>query len=75
MDILSKSKTLPSTISKESFAAAQSGLDTLNNTWAAAGDAFKSGNVMDAVAKGQSVKAKAAEVMAALGMQVPDALR
>ena len=75
VDILSKSKKLPATISKESFDGAKGGLDTITKTLAEANDAFKSGNMVEAVAKAQTVKAKAAEVMTAIGMQVPDALK
>ena len=75
VDMLSKSKKLPPSISADAFTGAKSGLETITKTWADASDAFKSGNVMDAVAKAQAVKAKAAEVMTSLGMSVPDALR
>ena len=75
VDILSKARRLPKDISTESFDAAKAGLDMMNQTWKEASDAFGGGNLTDAVAKAQTVKAKAAEVMGQLGMTVPDALK
>ena len=75
VDILSKARKLPAGMTKDAFDSAKSGLATMTRTWTEAGDAFKAGNVVDAHAKALSVKAKAAEVMTALGMQVPDALK
>jgi hypothetical protein len=75
VDILSKSKKLPQGISQEAFDGAKSGLATINAAWAEANDAFKSGDVAGAMAKANTVKAKAAEIMGALNMPVPDALK
>jgi len=75
VDLLSKSKKLPQGISQEAFDGAKSGLAMINSAWAEANDAFKSGDVAGAMAKASTVKAKAAEIMAALNMPVPDALK
>lgn len=75
MDILGKAKKLPATLSQEAYDGAKAGLDTVNQTWAAAQDAFKAGNLMDAVAKAGTVKTEAAKIMTALGMELPPALQ
>jgi hypothetical protein len=75
VDMLSKSKKLPAGVSKEAFDGAKSGLSTLTQTWTEATEAFKGGNLVDALAKARAVKSKAAETMTALGMPVPDALK
>jgi hypothetical protein len=73
VDILSKSKKLPANLDKEKFEGAQSGLAEANKTWDEANSAFKEGNLADAVAKATAVKEKASEIMATLGMQLPQA--
>jgi len=59
----------------EAFDGAQSGFDMINSAWTEANDAFKSGDVAGAMAKAGTVKAKAAEILGALNMPVPDALK
>jgi hypothetical protein len=73
VDILSKSKKLPANLDKEKFEGAQSGLAEANKVWDEANSAFKEGKLADAVAKAAAVKEKAAEIMATLGMQLPQA--
>jgi len=73
VDILSKSKKLPANLEKEKFEGAQSGLAEANKTWDEANSAFKEGNLAAAVAKATAVKEKASEIMATLGMQLPQA--
>jgi hypothetical protein len=73
VDILSKSKKLPANLDKEKFEGAQSGLAEANKVWDEANSAFKEGKLADAVAKAAVVKEKAAEIMATLGMQLPQA--
>ena len=73
VDILSKSKKLPANMDKAKFEGAQSGLAEVNKVWDEANSAFKEGNLADAVAKATTVKEKAAEIMATLGMQLPQA--
>jgi hypothetical protein len=71
--ILSKSKTLPAGLDKEKVESAKAALATVTQTWTEASDAFKAGNLADAVGKAQSVKEKAVEIMHTLGMKVPEA--
>jgi hypothetical protein len=73
VDILSQSKKLPAGLDKAKLDGAKSGLAALNQSWTEASEAFKSGNVTDAVAKGRAAKDKAVEVMTALNMTVPQA--
>jgi hypothetical protein len=73
VDILSQSKKLPAGLDKAKLDGAKAGLTALNQSWTEASDAFKSGNVTDAVAKGKAAKDKAVEVMTALNMTVPQA--
>jgi hypothetical protein len=75
VDILSQSKKLPANVSADKLAAGKAGLAELTQQWGAATEAFKGGNVMDAVAKATTLKAKAAEVLGTLSMPVPDALK
>ncbi|HSF02544.1 MAG TPA: hypothetical protein VLA62_06020 [Solirubrobacterales bacterium] len=60
---------------KDALATAKAGLADLTAQWTTASEALKAGNLVDAVAKGTEVKKKAAEVLATLGMPVPDALK
>jgi hypothetical protein len=74
VDILSQSKKLPAGMSAETLAQAKTGLSEITQQWTEATQASKD-NLMDAVAKGTSVKVKAAEVLTLLKMPVPEALR
>lgn len=71
VDILSKSKKLPANIDKDKFAGARSELAEISKVWDESNNAFKEGKLADAIAKANSVKAKAAEIMSTLGMQAP----
>lgn len=75
VDILSQAKKLPAGIDKAAVESSKSDLATIDKTWSEAQDAFKSGNVADAVAKAKTVKTMAAEIMAKLNMPVPEALK
>jgi hypothetical protein len=75
VDILSQSKKLPAGLDKDKLEGAKAGLASLNQSWTEASDAAKSGNMSDAIAKGQAAKAKAVEIMTALNMQVPEAAK
>src|SRR5215813_1493430 len=75
VDILSQSKKLPANMTADKLAAAKSGLGEITQQWTAANEAYKGGNLVDAIAKGAVVKTKAADVLTTLGMPVPDALR
>jgi len=71
VDILSKSKKLPANLDKAKFEGAKAGLAEITQTWTDADNAFKGGNITDALAKANTVKAKATEIMTTLGMQAP----
>ena len=73
VDILSQSKKLPAGVDRAKLDDAKAGLASLNESWAAASNAFKSGDMSDAVSKGKSAKDKAVEIMTALNMTVPQA--
>jgi hypothetical protein len=68
VDILSSSKKLPKNISQEAFDGAKSGLDSMKSMWSEATAAATDGKPGEAVEKAKAVKAKGAEVLAALGM-------
>jgi hypothetical protein len=72
--MLSKSKNLPAGLDKAKFEAAKTGLATVTATWTEATTAFAAGNLTDAIAKAESVKAQAVSVMGLLNMQVPAGL-
>jgi hypothetical protein len=67
VDILSSSKKLPKNVSKDALESAKSGLEWMKSTWAEA-TAAASDKPSEAVEKANAVKAKGAEVLAALGM-------
>jgi len=73
VEILSKSKKLPANLDKATFEGAQSGLAEISKVWDESNAAFKEGKLVDALAKATAVKEKAAEIMSALGMQIPQA--
>ena len=75
VDILSKSKKLPANLDKAKFEGAKAGLGEITQTWTDAENAYKGGNIADAVAKANAVKAKATEIMTTLGMQPPAAAK
>lgn len=68
VDILSQSKKLPKGMDAATLASAKDGLAAATTSWTEAQDAFKNGNLNDALAKANSVKAKATEVLGMLGM-------
>jgi hypothetical protein len=73
VDILSQSKKLPAGLDKAKLDGAKADLAALNQSWTEASEAFKSGNVTNAVAKARAAKDKAVEAMTALNMTVPQA--
>jgi len=73
VDILSQSKKLPAGLDKAKLDGAKADLAALNQSWTEASEAFKSGNVTDAVGKARVAKDKAVEAMTALNMTVPQA--
>jgi len=75
VDVLSQSKKLPAGMTADKLGQAKAGLAEITQQWTAATTASSSGNLMEAVTKANTVKAKAAEVLTALNMRVPDALK
>jgi HEPN domain-containing protein len=73
--ILSKSKKLPANLTKEKFEEAKSGLDNALKDWETAKESFKGGMLGEAVAKGNTVKEKAVQILQILGMPVPEAAK
>jgi hypothetical protein len=71
VDILSQSKKLPAGLDKAKVDDAKAGLESMNQSWTQASDAYKSGDVSSAVAKAKAAKDKAVEIMTALNMTVP----
>jgi hypothetical protein len=69
VDILSKSHHLPKGVTKDTLAAAKSGLDSMKSAWADASSAATSGDYTTAVSKGQAVKDQASQIMQSLGMK------
>ena len=68
VDILSKSHHLPKGVTKDTLAAAKTGLDSMKSTWNDASTAATAGDYATATAKGQAVKDQAAQIMQSLGM-------
>lgn len=70
---LSKARRLPKGMDKEKLESAKSGLEMMEKDWAEAQAASGAGNVVEAASKGKLAKDKLAEVMAMLGMPMPEA--
>jgi len=68
VDILSKSHHLPHGVTKDSLAAAKSGLSSMKSAWGDASSAASTGDYTTATSKGQAVKDQAAQIMQSLGM-------
>ena len=68
VDAWSAMKKLPKDVDAAKVEAAKASLSDLQKSWGEASDAFKSGNLIDAAAKGNAVKTKAADEMAAIGI-------
>lgn len=71
MDIISKSKKLPKKVTKEKVAGAKAELDAILKGWPQVEESFKAGNVEEAIAKGNSFKDKAAQVLQNLDVPLP----
>jgi hypothetical protein len=69
VDILSKSHHLPKGVTKDTLAAAKSGLDSMKSAWSDASSAASSGDYTTAVSKGQAVRDQASQIMQSLGMK------
>jgi hypothetical protein len=68
VDILSKSHHLPHGVTKDTLAAAKSGLDSMKSAWSDASNAATSGDYTTAMSKAQAVKDQGAKIMQSLGM-------
>lgn len=68
VDALAAMKKLPKDMDAAKLEAAKASLADVTSSWGAASDAFKAGNLSEAIAKGNDVKAKAADAMGALGL-------
>ena len=68
VDILSKSHHLPKGVTKDSLAAAKSGLDSMKAAWSDASNAATAGDYTTAMTKAQAVKDQASALMKSLGM-------
>ena len=68
VDILSKSHHLPKGVTKDSLAAAKSGVDSMKAAWGDASNAATSGDYNTAVSKAQAVRDQASQIMQSLGM-------
>jgi hypothetical protein len=68
VDVLSKSHHLPKGVTKDSLAAAKSGLDAMKSAWSDASSSATAGDFTTAMSKGQAVKDQATQIMQSLGM-------
>jgi predicted small lipoprotein YifL len=68
VEALGAMKKLPKDMDASKLEAAKASLADITKTMGEASEAFKSGNLMDAVANGNAVKAKVADEMATLGL-------
>jgi len=73
VNILSKSKKLPSNLTAEKFEQVKTDLEAAKAEWTQALESYQTGMIVDSVAKAESVKAKAIEAMEILGLPVPAA--
>jgi hypothetical protein len=66
VDALSAMKKLPKNMDAAKLEAAKASLSDITKSWGEASDAFKSGNLIDANAKGNAVKTKVSDEIATL---------
>ena len=69
IEALSKMKKLPKDMDKAKLDGAKAGYEEISKTWADAENAFKGGNLTEALAKAKTAKDKATEVMNMLGIR------
>jgi predicted small lipoprotein YifL len=78
VEALAAMKKLPKDMDAAKLDAAKAALADVTKSWGEAAEAFKAGNLIDAAAKGNAVKAKVADAMASLGLTAaapaPDAV-
>lgn len=75
VETLLKARRLPRGVTKDALEAAKSAVPVLSASWDEAVAAFKAANLTDALSKAQAVKRKAVQIMASLGMAVPNFLK
>ncbi len=68
VDSLTAMKKLPKDMDAAKLDAAKASLADIQKSWGEASDAFKSGNLIDANAKGNTAKTKVTDAMATLGL-------
>ena len=73
VDVLSKSRSLPTGITKDTLNSAKAGLASASQSWSEATSAASAGDVATAVARARSVQASVVNLMQSLNMQVPAA--
>ncbi len=73
VNLIAKSRRLPRGLDKSKFESVKGSLATVTQTMSEATEAFKGGNLMEAVNKAKTVKDQAAEIMNTLGMKPPEA--
>lgn len=71
VDTLSKSKSMPKGITKETVSAAQTGLASATQNWQAATSAASSGDLATAMRQANDVKTRVVDLMKSLNMQIP----
>jgi hypothetical protein len=69
VNTLSKSHHLPKGVTKESLAAAKSGVDAMKSAWSDASSAATAGDFTTAMNKAQVVKDQGMKIMESLGMK------
>lgn len=75
IEALAKAKKLPDGVTRDAVDAARAAVPSLVASWDEATAAFKAANLTEATAKARALKAKSGEIMASLGLPVPDALK
>jgi hypothetical protein len=68
---LSAKRRLPAGLDKEKIASARADLDAIGQTWTETTASYQKGDVLEAVAKARTVKARIEGLMASLGMASP----
>lgn len=68
IDTLKQSRSLPKSLSKDSFETAQRSLTAMKENWSQATSLFAQGNASEAVAKGQAARQSGTEALQLLGM-------
>jgi hypothetical protein len=73
--ILSNSPKLPAGLTREKLESTKGSLTMVTQNWTEATEAFKNGNLLDAVNKATTVKEKATAIMSDLGMKTSESAK